>query len=137
MTSRDVMEFEERYGQIPKQSFEALRTGWSTRGSPYFLDAEGQKHSPGWGLEALKYLVEQRDVAAIGHETSDTDPAAVSAGAGYICEKYILGQDRYQVERMTNLDLAPPVGSIIFCGFPRGKGITGFTARCIAACPDG
>ncbi len=29
----------------------------------------------------------------------------------------------------------PPVGSLIFCGFPKVKDGPGFTARCIAICP--
>ena len=27
----------------------------------------------GWGLDALKYLIEERRVEAVGHETFDTD----------------------------------------------------------------
>ncbi|SUK32086.1 Metal-dependent hydrolase/cyclase [Staphylococcus aureus] len=36
-------------------------------------DSNGQQHAPGWGLDALKYLIEERRVEAVGHETFDTD----------------------------------------------------------------
>jgi kynurenine formamidase len=32
-----------------------------------------KQHAPGWGLDALKYLIEERRVEAVGHETFDTD----------------------------------------------------------------
>ena len=101
------------------------------------FDENGQKHYPGWGMDALKFLVEERNVAAIGHETSDTDVAVRSAAGGYVCEYYILEQDRYQIELLKNLDKVPPTGSVIVCGFPRGVDLTGFHARCYAICPKG
>ena len=32
-------------------------------------DANGQQHAPGWGLDALKCLIEERRVEAVGHES--------------------------------------------------------------------
>ena len=61
------------------------------------------KHYPGWGLDALKFLVEQRNVTAIGHETSDTDAPVSSAKIGYVGEYYILEQERYQIELLKHL----------------------------------
>lgn len=135
ITKQDITDWEAVYGKIPEGSFVAIRTDWSKRTDLDNMDASGQKHYPGWGMDALKFLVEERNVAAIGHETSDTDAAVSSVANGYIGEYYILEQNRYQVELLRNLDKVPPMGSVIFCGFPRGVGLTGFTARCIAICP--
>ena len=41
-------------------------------------DEDGQPHYPGWDLGAIKWLVEERDIGAIGHEPADTDPASVT-----------------------------------------------------------
>ena len=84
LTVQDVLEFEERYGRIPKGCFVALRTDWS-KGWPSMeklcgLDGEGNEHFPAWGYEALRFLYEERGIAANGHETLDTD-APVGAGA--------------------------------------------------------
>lgn len=133
----DIEDFEARYGRIPDGCFVAARTDWSKQEDMDNFDENGQKHYPGWGMDALKFLVEERNVAAIGHETSDTDVAVRSAAGGYVCEYYILEQDRYQIELLKNLDKVPPTGSVIVCGFPRGVDLTGFHARCYAICPKG
>ena len=134
-TADDLREWEEVHGKIPEGSFVAVRTDWSKRADLDNMDEDGQKHYPGWGIDALKFLVEERDVAAVGHETSDTDAAVSSAKIGYIGEYYILEQERYQIELLHDLDRVPPTGAIIICGYPRGVELTGFTARCIAICP--
>lgn len=135
VTVEDIKAFEAEYGQIPEKAFVAIRTDWSHREDKDNYDAEGNKHYPGWGLDAVKFLVEERNVSAIGHETSDTDAAVDSVAHGYVCETYILDQQRYQIELMKDLSEVPPVGALIFCGFPKVKDGAGFSARCIAICP--
>ena len=135
VSAKDLTDWEAVYGKIPEGSFVAIRSDWSKRADLDNMDANGQKHYPGWGMDALKFLVEERNVAAIGHETSDTDAAVSSVANGYIGEYYILEQNRYQIELLRDLDQVPPVGSVIVCSFPRGVELTGFTARCFAICP--
>lgn len=137
VTVQEILDWEAKYGQIPAGAFVATCSDWSKRTDLDNCDAAGHKHFPGWGLEALKFLVEQRNVGAIGHETSDTDAPVESVQHGYLCEYYILEQGRYQIELLRDLDQVPPVGALIFCGFPRAKGAPGFTARCFALCPRG
>lgn len=132
---QDIDDWEAQYGKIPEEAFVAIRSDWHKREDMNNYDEHQQKHYPGWGYDSLKFLVEQRNVAAIGHETSDTDTALQAANRGYICEYYLLEQKRFQIELMINLDQVPPAGALIFCGFPRAKGAAGFTARCIAICP--
>ncbi len=131
----DLKKWEEKYGKVPEGSFVALRTDWSKREELDNKDADGNKHYPGWSMEVLKFLVEERNVAAVGHETSDTDPAINGAKDGLIMEYYILEQNRYQIELMKNLSELPPKGAVIFCGFPKAKDFPGFPARCFAVCP--
>jgi len=132
---QDMLDWEAAHGPIPEGAFVAIRSDWHKREDLNNYDQNRQKHYPGWGLEALKFLVEQRNVTAIGHETSDTDSAVGAVRSGYACEYYILDQNRFQVELMINLDQVPPAGSLIFCGFPRALDAAGFTVRCIAICP--
>ena len=116
-----------------------MRTDWWKRGDSDGLDNRdetGQKHYPGWMVDAIKWLVENRNIAAIGHETSDTDPAVLAEENEYAGETYILGVDRFQIELLRNLDQVPPVGSIIVSAFPKLKGGSGFPARCFAICPN-
>ena len=80
VTVDHIKAWEERNGRIPDGAFVALRTDWSKRWETddlYGIDAEGKRNCPGWSLEALKFLRNERGVVAIGHETTDTDPGAV------------------------------------------------------------
>lgn len=132
---QDVLDWEAVHGKIPEGAFVAMQTGWSKREDMNNFDENGVKHFPGWGMEALKFLAHERKVVALGHEPADTDPGVVASTEGYVGEYYLLEQDCYQIELMINLDQVPPVGSLIFCGFPKAKDSPGFTARCIALCP--
>lgn len=139
ISQQDIQDWEAIHGPIPAGSFVALRSDWSKR-APETLDnedAEGNRHFPGWGMDALEYLVETRHVGAIGHETSDTEAPITSSATSYAAERYILAQNRFQIEMLINLDKCPPKGALIFCSFPKLKDGTGFPARCFALCPPG
>lgn len=134
---QDILDFEEKYGRIPEGCFVAMRSDWHIIGADDLngTDADGVNHYPGWGIPALEFLVKERNVLAVGHESSDTDPAKNVIKQGWKAELYILEQDRYQIEFMVNLDKVPPMGSLIVCAWPDIKGGTGFTAKCLAICP--
>lgn len=137
LSVEDILAFENEYGEIPADSFVAFASDWSQRWSKsqsfYNKDAEGNAHTPGWSLEALKFLHEKRNVAAIGHETLDTDCAEdFRKHNDLIGERYWLSQNKYQVEVMTNLSQVPAIGSLIFIGTPKIDQSPGFTARVFA-----
>lgn len=138
LTVPDLEAWEEEHGRIPAGAFVAFRSDWSKKADLENKDENGQPHYPGWSLEAIKWLVEQRDIAAIGHEPADTDPATVTTKEGaypYPGEQYILAQDRFQIEVMDHLDEVPEVGAVIVCAFPKVRDGVGFPARCFAICP--
>ena len=90
-------------------------------------------------IGAIRWLVEERKIGAIGHEPADTDPGFVTTKEGaypYPGEQYILEADRIQIEVMRNLDQLPPVGAMIVTAFPKLKNGTGFPARCFAVYPE-
>lgn len=51
------------------------------------IDDDGVAHCPGWGLDALEYLFEERGVTAVGHETLDTDGSADVRARGSSTER--------------------------------------------------
>jgi len=138
----DVKKWEEENGPFPANSFVLLQSGWSSRWSDakaYFnKDQQGVKHYPGWGKEALEYLVKERNVRAIGHETADTDPGALcGVDKGWPLESWLLKQDCWQIELMdipadANL---PPRGFLVFVGVPKPEKGTGFPVRVFAIVP--
>lgn len=137
LTVEDIKEREALHGIIPEGCFVAMRTDWSKRAPKDFdnKDAEGNCHYPGWSLDSLKFVCEERKIAAIGHEPSDTDPAYTQKEALWGGELYYLGRNKFQIEMLKNLDLLPATGAVIFCTFPNVKDSPGFTARCFATCP--
>jgi kynurenine formamidase len=137
LAKEDIIDFEKTYGPIPEGSFVAFRSDWSRRSPAEYenKDAAGNSHYPGWDIEALQYLVDVRKVAAVGHETPDTDSAVTGNTVGFIGEDYVLDQGKLNVELLTNLDQVPPVGAIVFVTFPKLKGGTGFTSRVFAIAP--
>ncbi|MGL4282524.1 MAG: hypothetical protein ACRCSI_02435 [Eubacterium aggregans] len=46
-----------------------------------------------------------------------------------ICERYVLDQDKLQVELLKNLDLVKPAGAVLIVSYPRIEGATGLPAR--------
>lgn len=136
----DILKFEEEHGTIEAGTFVALRTDWGKRwpNKEAFenKDAEGNSHSPGWGIEALKFLFEERNIKAVGHETFDTDAAIdVRKNGSLIGEYYVLEQDTFQVELLTNLDRLPAKGAVIFNISPKPEKASGFPVRSFAILP--
>lgn len=140
LTVEDIRIFEAEHGKIPADSFVAFASGWSKRWQDpeafYNVDQTGQAHTPGWSLEALKFLHEERKVTAVGHETLDTDSAVdCTKNAGLIGELYWLQQDKFQVEVLNRLTELPPIGGAISIGVPKVKDAPGFNVRAIAIVP--
>lgn len=134
-----IEEHELLHGRIPAAAFVAFASGWSVRWPSsdrmQNRDAVGIAHYPGWSVDALRFLVEQRAVRAVGHEQTDTDPGSALSHGCVDAEHYLLGADRWQIEMLTNLDQVPPTGAIIVASWPKPLAGSGFPARCVAIAP--
>jgi kynurenine formamidase len=139
VTMDDVRAWEARHGRVPEGAFVALRTDWSGRwpdmAAMQNKDADGVSHTPGWSLDVLRYLYEERGVTASGHETTDTDPGLATSRDDYSLEAYVLGRNRYQIELLAHLDQVPESGALIVAAFPKPKDGSGFPARVFAILP--
>jgi kynurenine formamidase len=138
VTMDDVRAWERRHGRIPEGAFVAMRTDWSKRWPSMEVmqnkDANGVAHYPGWGLDVLKYLYEERHITASGHEPTDTDPGIATSQDDYSLEAYILGTNHHQIELLANLDQVPEAGALVVA-FPKPKEGSGFPARVFAILP--
>ena len=119
--------------------FVAFRSDWSKRwpdqDAMRNLDENGVQQSPGWSREALEFLIHERHVKAVGHETFDTDAGIPAAEHGLVNEYYLLEQNIYQVEVLNQLDQVPAVGALISIAFPHWDKATGSPVRAIAILP--
>lgn len=133
-TKQDIVDYEEKYGAIPDGAFVALRTDWYKNWPDMDklsgTKEDGSENFPGWSMEALQYIYEERNAAANGHEALDTDASKEAEKAGDLaCERYVLSLGKLQVEVMQNLDKVAPAGAILFAAWPRFKGATGLPVR--------
>jgi kynurenine formamidase len=140
VTLDELLGWEHKYGHIPAGAFVALHTGWDKhwpdQDRMLNRDLAGVSHFPGWSADVLRFLAEKRDVLAIGHDTTDTDPGQVVSRGEAPLEDYWLRQDKWQIEMLANLGSVPASGAIVIATWPKPRGGSGFPARCIAICPD-
>lgn len=139
LTVAHIEQWEAVHGRIPPRSWLLMRTDWSKRRDPVAFqnfDEEGQ-HTPGPDVEAVRFLVEQRDVIGFGSESIGTD-----AGQGYHlnppypCHYYMHGAGRYGLQCLTNLDLLPPTGAVILSAPLKIKRGSGSPLRVLALVAD-
>jgi len=139
ITMDDVRNWEKKHGQIPEGAFVAMRTDWSKRwpsmDAMQNKDTNGIAHYPGWSMEVLKYLYEDRKITASGHETTDTDPGVATSKDDYSLETYILKSNHYQIELLAHLDEVPEAGALVVASFPKPEDGSGFPARVFAILP--
>lgn len=136
VTMEDVRAWEAKHGKIPEGCFVALRTDWSKRwpDNEAMLNSDSTgEHFPGWSMDVLKYLYEERKITASGHETTDNAPGFRDPNLDI--ERFVLGTNHYQIELLTNLDQVPEFGALIVAVFPKPKNGSGFPARAFAILP--
>ena len=89
-----------------------------------------RKNVSGVGAVLCSGAYKVRNAAANGHETLDTDSSAVAEEKGDLaCERYVLDNDKLQVEVLANLDKVQPAGAVVIVSYPRIEGATGLPAR--------
>lgn len=125
----DVKDWESRHGQVPAGCFAALRTDLD---KDWDANPERFKRAPfpGWSLEAIRFLYEQRGIVANGHESMDTD-----ATDDLKSETWLLKHGHWQIEVMANLDKVPATGALIVVSWPKPEHGLGFPARAFAILP--
>jgi len=139
LTKDHLLEFERRHGRIAPRSWVLMRTDWSKRRDPVAYqnyDEEGQ-HTPGPDVEAVKFLVAERDVLGFGTESIGTDAGqAYHLRPPYPCHYYMHGAGRYGLQCLTNLDQLPPTGAIVIAAPLKIRNGSGSPLRVVALVED-
>ena len=114
LTVEFLQAWEVRHGRIPNRCWVFMRTDWSKRDPVAYANLRSDGAHPGPAPEAVKWLVEERDVHGFGTETIGTDSGqAAHFTPPYPAHFYMHGKGRYGLQCLTNLDLLPPTGTII------------------------
>jgi kynurenine formamidase len=124
----DIEQWERKHGRIPAGSVVMVRSDWYKKWGN--SERYNQKPFPGVGIEALKFLHENRKILFHGHEPLDTDTTATLEG-----EYWLLHHNYCQAEGVMNLDKVPEKGALVTIGFAKPEGGTGGFARYVAICP--
>lgn len=134
LTPDVIAAWEAQHGVIPPGAWVLMRTDWSKRaGAKYLNMAEDGPHSPGPTPEAIRFLIDERDIRGFGTETVGTD-----AGQGahysppYPAHYYLHGAGRYGLQCLANLDALPPTGALLLAAPLKIKGGTGSPLRVLA-----
>lgn len=135
LTVEDIKEYEAEYGEIPKDSWVLLYTGWSeyVNGDKFFnVDENGLSHTPGFTPEASKLLVE-RDILGVGVETVGTDAGiAHTFNPPFPSHHFMHEANKYGLAQLTNLDKLPPKGAILIAAPLKIEHGSGSPMRAIA-----
>jgi kynurenine formamidase len=124
----DIAAWEKKHGRIPEGSVVFVRSDWSKAWPDPKLAT--LKEFPGVGLDALKFLHNERKILFHGHEPLDTDSTPNLEG-----EHWLMHNGYAQAEGVANLDQVPETGALVAIGYPKFGGGLGGYARYIAICP--
>jgi kynurenine formamidase len=118
LTRDDVVAFERAHGKIPAGAIVLLRTGWSSRwpdrksylGDDTPNDAS-KLHFPSFGVEAARLLIQERRAAAIGVDVASID---YGPSQDFMVHRIAAAADVPGIENLTNLNLLPATGALVF-----------------------
>jgi len=135
LTLSEVQAFEAANGRIPDGAAILLRTGWEefNSDSHRYAGPEGDLHFPGFGVEAAKFLVEERKAVGLGTDTLGIDPGCASTFPVHSQISHPKGL--WHLENLQNLKKLPAVGAWIVVGVLPLIGGSGSPARVIALVP--
>jgi kynurenine formamidase len=133
LTPDDLKVWEQQHGPVPAGAIVALFSGWDARvgeARKFFgLDDKGRYHFPGFHVEAVQFLQEQRSVKGIATDTLSLDPGP---STDFPAHHYWLGHQKWGLENVANLGQVPAQGAIIVVGSPKIAGCTGGPSRVFA-----
>jgi kynurenine formamidase len=137
----DIRSWEGQHGQIPNGAILLIRTGWDTRyeDRAAYLgtemtgpDAVGQLRFPGLSPEAAQWLVDNREIDAIGIDTPSID---YGQSADFRSHVILYAENIPGFENLANLSELPPVGSYVIALPMKIEGGSGGPLRIVGYVP--
>lgn len=117
VTIDDLRRWERGHGRIRPGACVAMYSGWEQyvgdqdeyRGT----DPDGVYHFPGFGLDAVDFLISERQIQGIAVDTLSLD---IGASATFDVHYRLLGADLWGLENVANLGQLRPKGATIVAG---------------------
>lgn len=141
VTVADIEGWEAEHGAIPDGAILLIRTGfdryWPDRLAYLGTVLRGEAgveglHFPGVSEEAARFLVEYRDIAALGIDTASMD---YGQSSDYPAHRTLLGANIPGFENVANLGELPPTGAMVIALPTKVAGGSGAPLRIVAHLP--
>ncbi|MBK5297570.1 MAG: cyclase family protein, partial [Vicinamibacteria bacterium] len=139
VTRADVEAFEAAHGRIAPGTIVLVRTGWSRfwpdRKQYLGDDTPGDASKlrfPGYGEDAARFLVEQRQVAMLGIDTASID---YGPSTDFLAHRVGAAANVVNLENLTALDQLPPTGATVIALPIKIAGGSGGPVRVVALVP--
>lgn len=132
VTPDDLAAWEAQYGPLPEGAIVALLSGWQDNlGTDKFRNAgpDGVMHFPGFHIDAIQMLLEERDAKGILVDTLSLDHGP---SADFAVHYTWLPAGKWGVENVANLDQLPASGAVAIVGGPKIAGASGGPTRIFA-----
>jgi kynurenine formamidase len=132
LTPDDIAEWESTFGDIPPGAIVAMNSGWDafvTSDKFRNADDEGVMHFPGFHVETVQFLLEERNAKGIFVDTLSLDNGP---SATFDVHYTWLPANKWGMECVANLGLLPPIGATVIVGGPKIGGASGGPSRVIA-----
>ncbi len=138
----DINNWEKKYGKISDGAWVVMYTGIDTEYYPdkkkvLGTDKKGEEaipelSFPGFSPEAVKFLIEERNITGIAIDTPSID---YGKSQEFKAHQVLCGADKLALENIANLDKLPPSGTTLYViPMPIRQG-TGAPARVFAIIP--
>lgn len=133
VTPDDIRAWERRYGRLPDNAAVLMASGWGARAGSVEafrnVDGGGVMHFPGFGKDAVDFLLTERRIAGIGVDTLSLDHGPSTDFATHFT---LLSTNRWGLENLANLEAIPPSGATLFVGAPKVAAGSGGPTRAMA-----
>jgi kynurenine formamidase len=135
ITADDLTAWETQNGRIPAGSIVLFQTGygkfWGDRAK--YMGAEGdQKHFPGLSAEAAKWLLQNRQIKAVGIDTASIDYGQSQTFDAHVA---LMSENIPAFENVANLEKLPVKGAQVIALPMKIKGGSGAPLRIVAFLP--
>jgi kynurenine formamidase len=117
VTPDDVRRYERRHGRIPRGAIVFMNSGWAAKVNDdlaYKGTVGTTYHFPGFGIEAVEFLLTRRSIQGIGVDTLSLDPGNSTT---FAVHTGLLGTNvHYGLENVANLSALRPRGALVSVG---------------------
>lgn len=127
LTLNDLKEWENKNGPIPDGSIVAMYSGWDA-----YVQTNKFKndfHFPGFHIEAIEFLLEERLIKGICVDTLSLD---YGQSTDFAVHYRWLPANRWGIECVANLGQLPAKGATMIVGGPKINGASGGPSRVVA-----